>query len=128
MTTTRKAQGKVARFGRVLGKAKTEGEGEHLSGSFRKETSLRGAPPADEVEAGMWVRRGEVRSAKMTVRLRPDVLQRLHNAVFWTPGETVTGFVEREVEAALERLERERGGPFPDAHTPLPTGGPRRGR
>jgi hypothetical protein len=50
---------------------------------------------------------------RMTVHLTQGLVDRIHAAVFWTPGESVTELVERAVTVEIDQMEEERGGPFP---------------
>lgn len=54
--------------------------------------------------------------------LPPDLLDRLRNAAFWTPGETKNSIVERALEAELGRMEKARGEAFPKRTKDLPRG------
>ena len=49
---------------------------------------------------------------RLTLHLSRDVQERLRAAAYWTPGETLTGIVERAVIAEVNRMEQERGAPF----------------
>ncbi len=50
---------------------------------------------------------------RMTVHLTHETIDRLNNAVFWTPGESITDLVERAISAEIDRLESVRGESFP---------------
>ncbi|HXF91669.1 MAG TPA: hypothetical protein VNK46_02840 [Nitrospiraceae bacterium] len=78
---------------------------------------------------------GRVRRAKLTVRpekrrltlnLPADLLERLRNTVYWTPGLTMAKLVTDAVSDALDRLERRNGEPFPPRMEELKPGRPRR--
>jgi hypothetical protein len=63
--------------------------------------------PAREVQAP--------RSApkqRLTVHLPPELIDRLKNAVYWTPGLTLAGLAEEAMEAVVSERERRNGGPF----------------
>ena len=49
---------------------------------------------------------------RVTIALPAELMDRARNTVYWTPGATLAGLVEDAVVNALERLEREHGGPF----------------
>lgn len=61
---------------------------------------------------------------KYGFRLPSDLVERVRRAVYWTPGETMTGVTQSALTAYLDRLERRRGEPFPDRSESLPTGRP----
>ncbi len=48
---------------------------------------------------------------RVTIALSAELMERARNAVWWNRG-TLAGLVEDAVAEALERLERENGGPF----------------
>jgi hypothetical protein len=50
----------------------------------------------------------------MAFRIDAAVADRLRNAAFWTPQLHLYEIVERALELYLDRIEAERGGPFPD--------------
>ena len=62
--------------------------------------------------------------ARLTVHLRGEVIERARNAVFWTPGLTLAGLAEFAFLKALEKLEKENGGPFPLRKADLKGGRP----
>jgi hypothetical protein len=47
------------------------------------------------------------------VSLDPEVLERARNAVYWTPGLTLTALATRALATTVDALEHERGQPFP---------------
>lgn len=61
---------------------------------------------------------------RLTVHLPVDLIDRIKNAVYWTPGLTLAGLAEEALTAAVERLERERGEPFPPRKAELKGGRP----
>jgi hypothetical protein len=63
---------------------------------------------------------------RLTVVIRGDVLNRLRNAVFWTPGLTMTGIVEQCISDAVSMLEQQRGSEFPQRSEELKAGRPPR--
>ena len=63
---------------------------------------------------------------RLTVLIRSDVLNRLRNAVFWTPGMTMTSIVERCISDAVSMLEQQRGSEFPQRSEELKAGRPPR--
>ena len=63
---------------------------------------------------------------RLTVQIDGEVLDRLRNAVYWTPGLTMTGLVERCIAEAIRGMERRRGAAFPQRSEPLKAGRPPR--
>ena len=63
------------------------------------------------------------RSVRMTVLLPPALVERIKNAVYTLPGLTMTAFAERAFIQAVEDLEAEHEGPFPQREGDLPRGG-----
>lgn len=61
---------------------------------------------------------------RITVEISEEVVERLKNAVFWTPGLTLAGVIEESLSVVLACLEEERGEPFPQRTTELKTGRP----
>jgi len=59
---------------------------------------------------------------RITIQISTDVIERVKNAVYWTPGMTLAGFAEQAFSKALDRLEKEK--PFPRRHQELKTGRP----
>lgn len=49
---------------------------------------------------------------RLTVHLPLEVIDRAKNAVYWSPGLTLAGLAESAFVKALEKLEKENGGPF----------------
>lgn len=61
---------------------------------------------------------------RLTVHLPVDLIDRIKNAVYWTPGLTLAGLAEEALTVAVEKLERERGEPFPPRRAELKGGRP----
>jgi hypothetical protein len=49
----------------------------------------------------------------LRVRLPADLVQRVHDAVYWTKGLTLAGLCSRALNREVEALEHERGSRFP---------------
>jgi excisionase family DNA binding protein len=60
----------------------------------------------------------------LAVALPPDLLERLRNAVYWTPGLSIRSFIEQVLTRALDELERQAGKPFPPRNGALKKGQP----
>jgi hypothetical protein len=61
---------------------------------------------------------------KLTVHLRPDLIERVKNAAYWNPRLTITGIAEMGIFEAIERIEKEHGGPYPPREEELRGGRP----
>lgn len=61
---------------------------------------------------------------RVTFHMPTDLIERTRNAVFWTSGATLAGLVEEAVAAHLDKLEKERGEPFPQRTGKIKTGRP----
>ena len=60
----------------------------------------------------------------MSIRVSPELANRIRNAIYFTPGMSIVSFVAGPLERAVESMERKNGGPFAQRHTE----GLRRGR
>lgn len=63
------------------------------------------------------------RTARLGMRIRPEVSQRMAQACLHTPGLTLVDLVEQAVMREVDRLERERGEPFPEVGDARPKSG-----
>ncbi len=61
---------------------------------------------------------------RLTVHVPRDVVERVKNAVYWTPGLTLARLSETALLAEVERLEQERGGAYPPRTEELRGGRP----
>jgi hypothetical protein len=61
---------------------------------------------------------------KLTVHLRPDIIERVKNAAYWNPRLTISSIAESGIIHALEEVEREHGGPYPQRDQELRGGRP----
>jgi len=52
------------------------------------------------------------RKQRLSVVVTADTLDRAKNAVYWTPGLTLAQLTETALQATLDALERQNGGPF----------------
>ncbi|NSW58592.1 MAG: hypothetical protein HPY44_21480 [Armatimonadetes bacterium] len=71
-------------------------------------------PPAGEKTA----------KERLTVHLPVDLIDRVKNAVYWTPGLTLAALAEDALRARVEGMEAERGEAFPARTEPLKGGRP----
>ncbi|HXO42264.1 MAG TPA: hypothetical protein VN999_12490 [Thermoanaerobaculia bacterium] len=61
---------------------------------------------------------------RLTFHLPAAVLERAKNAVYHTPGLTLAALAVTALTRELDRLEEQRGEPFPQRNGPLRTGRP----
>ena len=61
---------------------------------------------------------------RLTVHLPPDLINRIKNVVYWTPGMTLASFAEEFMEVAVDKIEKKRGKPFPQRSQELKGGRP----
>lgn len=61
------------------------------------------------------------------MKLPSAVIERLRNAVYWTPGLTIAGFVTKCIADVVARMETERGAAFPRRERALRPGRPKAG-
>ena len=61
---------------------------------------------------------------RVTLRLEPQVYDRIESAVYWTPQTTLTGLMVSATMKEIDRLERKRGRPFQAARAPVKRGRP----
>lgn len=61
---------------------------------------------------------------RMTVQMSREVIERVKDAVYWTPGLTVAQLTEEALEHALDRLEKKNGKTFEKRKSELKPGRP----
>jgi hypothetical protein len=66
----------------------------------------------------------KVSKERLTIHLPVDLIDRVKNAVYWTPGLTLAGLGEEALRVMVERLEADRGDPFPPRQEELRGGRP----
>src|ERR1039457_4344688 len=72
-------------------------------------------PPSSTGSAARLEAPRSARAITVGVSLDPEVLERARNAVYWTPGLTLTALATTALAAAVDDLEDERGQPYPAA-------------
>ena len=65
------------------------------------------------------------RMVRLTVNLPSHLVEKMRDAVYWTPGLTLAWLIARAVRASLADLEIIHQGPFPRRLKPLRAGRPR---
>ena len=61
---------------------------------------------------------------RITVQISEDVIERVKNAVYWTPGLTLASLAENAFLEAVNALEEEKGSSFAKRKEELKTGRP----
>ena len=72
--------------------------------------------------------RPKARGERVSLVIGPEVMETVRDAVFWTPGETIAGLLERAILTEVERMTGVRGEPFPHRTRPIRMGRPPRDR
>ncbi len=65
------------------------------------------------------------RTVRLTVSLPGDLVDRLRNAVYWSPDLTLAWLIAQSLRASLTDMETARQGPFPKRTNALRAGRPR---
>ncbi len=61
---------------------------------------------------------------RITVQISVEVIERLKNAVYWTPGLTLASLAEEAFSKVVDELEKSKGAQFPKRNDELKTGRP----
>lgn len=61
---------------------------------------------------------------RITVQISEEVVDRIKNAVYWTPGITLASLAEEAFATIVDKLEAENGEPFTKRREELKTGRP----
>lgn len=94
------------------------------NGTNLPQAALHEPLPKTEKPKGFQTRAKE----RLSVTLPVELLERLRNAVYWTPDLTIAGLIEQAVADSVDRLEQRHGEPFPPRIESLKRGRPRRVR
>jgi predicted DNA binding CopG/RHH family protein len=97
-----------------------------LDGLFQTSIENNGASVAvfEEEEQAPKIRQKSSRKQRITVQISEDVIERIKNAVYWTPGLTLASLAEEAFTKVVDVLEEEREAPFPKRKEELKTGRP----
>jgi hypothetical protein len=77
------------------------------------------AGPVDER-----ARPAKIAKERLTVHVPVNLIDRVENAVYWTPGVTLARLAEEALEAKMDELEAKRGEPYPPREQELRGGRP----
>lgn len=61
---------------------------------------------------------------RITVQISENIIDRIKNAVYWTPGVTLASLAEEAFSKIVDEIEKSRGTPFPKRKDELKTGRP----
>lgn len=86
--------------------------------------SRRGLVPAGTKSETAKPQSTKVEKERLTVHVSVEVIERVKNAVFWTPGLTMAAMAEESLTGAVDRLEKKRGEAFPPRTHELKGGRP----
>jgi len=65
-----------------------------------------------------------VKKTRVTFYISEDMVEKAKNAVYWTPGMTLSGLAEEALEKQVGIMEAERSEPFPKRESELSKGRP----
>jgi len=61
---------------------------------------------------------------RITVQISEEIIERIKNATYWTPGLTLSCLVETALEREVDQMETDRGSSFEKRKAELKTGRP----
>jgi len=61
---------------------------------------------------------------RITVQISEEIIDRIKNATYWTPGLTLSYLVENALEKEVDQMESDRGSSFERRRAELKTGRP----
>jgi hypothetical protein len=101
-------------------------EENHLNGLFQTPPGNNGTSLAvlEEEQQIPKIRQKSSRKQRITVQISEDVIERIKNAVYWTPGLTLASLAEEAFAKVVDELERENGKSFQERKSELKTGRP----
>jgi DNA-binding XRE family transcriptional regulator len=89
--------------------------------SIKKERLEAASPSSGQSKVG----RQQPRTVRLTVSLPGDLVDRLRDAVYWSPDLKLAWLIAQSLRASLSDLEASRQGPFPKRTMALRAGRPR---
>jgi len=92
-----------------------------LSHSIKSEPRRATSPYSRPSKAG----RQQPRTVRLTVSLPSDLVDRLRDAVYWSPSLTLAWLIAQSLGTSLTEMESWRQGPFPKRTNALRAGRPR---
>lgn len=91
------------------------------SNSIKNEHREAASPYSKRSKAG----RQQPRTVRLTVSLPSDLVDRLRDAVYWSPSLTLAWLIAQSLQTSLTEMESLRQGPFPKRTKALRAGRPR---
>ena len=88
------------------------------------EPSEPGGSTAPSNEASKSAPSARTEKERLTVHIPVDLIDRVKNAVYWTPGLTLARLAETALGKEIEELEKKNGEPFPPRREELRGGRP----
>lgn len=82
--------------------------------------NLDSAPSAVELSPGI----ASGRRQKLTVHLDEAIVNRVKNAAYWNPRLTIAKIAEQGIRHAIQKIEKENGGPYKQRESELVGGRP----
>lgn len=74
--------------------------------------------PQEKVKQNPEVKKTE----KLSLLMDAQLVERLKNAVYWSPGLTISSVVERATADMIKKLEKDNGKPFPERNGKMKKG------
>ncbi len=62
--------------------------------------------------------------SRLTINMTVELIERVKNAVYWTPGITMSSLTELALQKTVDKLEKKNGEPFPKRAAELKPGRP----
>jgi hypothetical protein len=97
--------------------------GEQATQEMSEDTTSNVVTPIRRDQADAKQANGQKRE-KLTVHLTHDLIERVKNAAYWNPRLTIASIAELGVKYAIEQVEKENGGPYPQREAELKGGRP----
>lgn len=88
-------------------------------------TPLKSPSPASQAARPSKAETPQPRTVRLTVSLPCDLVDRLRDAVYWSPDLKLAWLIAQSLRASLSDLETSRQGPFPKRMMALRAGRPR---
>lgn len=70
------------------------------------------SPAGDSTRLDPLPKPGRVIKERLTIHLPVDLIEKIKDSVYWTPGLTLAGLAEDAMADAVKKLEKEQGKPF----------------
>jgi hypothetical protein len=105
--------------------AKRQTIGDNPLDAYISPQSSSNVEVVEELEKNVAIKKGNSsKKQRITVQISEEVIDRVKNSVYWTPGLTLASLAEEAFAKAVNELENQRGEPFPKRKDELKTGRP----